>query len=245
MQGTIAAAAMTVLLAVSTTGCSSSASDTSSDTVSTTRSTIAPPTTVLRTTLPVTTTVPPAPTTQPPLASGPSPVLTSQVRLGNDGIGAFHFGDPADQVRAGLLAVLGTPTAPDDVIGEERLDCDPVPSTTMHWGGLSVTLIGAAPDATFTGYDLSGSPIKPGLANSAGITTGLTYEQVARLLGSRPPVQAGGGASVLGGMPADSPRIEVSGGRPTDRVIRLSAGDLTQCGLPPPDPSQVESPEVP
>jgi len=248
MQRTIVAAALTALMTVSSVGCSSAGSDTSRDsspdTVSTTRSTLAPPTTVLRTTLPVVTTAPPAPTTLPPFVSGTTPAPTGQVGLRNDGIGAFRFGDAADQVRAGLITVLGAPTAPDDVVGEDRLDCDPVPSTTMHWGGLLVTFIGADADASFTGYELTGPPVNPGLANSAGITNGLTYQQLIRLLHTRPPIRTGG---VLGGMTADSPRIEVSGGQPNDLVTRLSAGDLTQCGLPPPDPAQVqpEEPDIP
>ncbi len=223
----IAALALTLLAS----GCGSS--DGALGAAPTTASTLAPPTTRPRTTQPAPVPTSSTSTTLGEFASSPNGVLVSNLTLRADGIGPYHFNDAADQVRAGLAQSLGATTEPDDVLGTDRIDCDPTPSTVMHWGSLQVAFVGDGADATFVGYDLIGPAPNPGLATSGGITVGQTYDQAASILAARPPVQQGDGALVIGDLGPNSPVVEIGGPNPTDTVTRVTAGNLPTCNLPP------------
>lgn len=233
MPRTATATAIAALLALSmfTTGCGSS--DGALGTAPTTASTLPPPSTKPRDTLPAPVPTSSTSTTLGEFATSPNGVIVSNLTMRVDGIGPYHFNDPADQVRTGLLAALGPATEPDDVLGIDRTDCDPTPSTVMHWGSFQVAFVGDGADATFVGYDLIGPAPNPGLATSGGLTVGQSYDQAALILGVRPPVLQGGGAYVLGGLAPGSPSVEIGGLEFTDPISRITAGDLPTCDLPP------------
>jgi hypothetical protein len=225
-----AVVAMLALLLVAT-GCGSSSGDLGI--APTTASTLAPPTTAPRSTQPAPAPTSSTSTTQGEFASSPNGVMVANLVLRADGIGSYHLNDPADQVRFGLVSTLGPTTEPDDVLGADRTDCDPTPSTVMHWGSLQVAFVGDGPDATFVGYDLIGSPPNPGLTTTGGITVGQTYDQAATILNARPPVQQGSIALVLTQLGPDAPDVELAGPSATDVISRITAGSLPTCDLPP------------
>lgn len=225
------AAAAAAVLALGVAGCGTS--DDALESAPTTASTLAPPTTSPRSTLPAPVATSSTTTTLGEFATSPNGVIVSNLTLKADGIGPYRFDSPADQVRVGLVTSLGPPTEADDVIGTDRIDCDPIPATVMHWGAFQVAFVGDPGEATFVGYDLFGPPVNPGLATTDGVTVGQSYDQAATILGTRPPVQQGDGALVLGGLAKDAPLVEVSGPNPTDIISRLTAGDLPACDLAP------------
>lgn len=227
------AIAVVVLLTVGITACGTS--DESLGSAPTTASTLAPATTAPRSTLPGPVATSSTTTTLGEYATSPNGVIVSNLTLKSDGVGSFRFDAPADEVRFGLVSSLGPTTEADDVIGTDRLDCDPTPATVMHWGAFQVAFVGEPGEATFVGYDLFGPPVNAGLATTTGLTVGQSYEQAAAILGAGPPVQQDAGALVLGGLGGDAPVVEVGGSAPTDLLSRMTAGDLPTCGLPPDD----------
>ena len=233
MSRTLIATVVTALLALTllASGCGSSGG--TLGVAPTTVSTLPPPTTSPRSTLPAPVPTSSTSTTLGEFAASPNGVLVNDLTLRADGIGPYHLNDAGDQVRVGLVSALGPTTEPDDVLGVDRTDCDPTPSTVMHWGSLQVALVGDGAGATFVGYDLIGPAPNPGLATSGGITVGQTYDQAATILSVRPPVKQGDGALVIGDLGPDSPIVEIGGPNPTDAVTRVTAGSLPTCNLPP------------
>jgi hypothetical protein len=233
MPRTFTAAGIVALLALAlgVTACGSSGG--ALELAPTTASTLAPPTTTPRSTQPAPVPTSSTSTTLGEFATTPNGVTVTNLTLRADGIGSYRINDPGDQVRLGLVSSLGPTTEPDDVLGTDRVDCEPTPSTVMHWGALQVAFVGDGPDATFVGYDLIGPPPNPGLTTTGGITVGQTYDQAATILNARPPVQQGDGALVLGQLGPNAPDVEIAGPNPTDAITRVTAGNLPTCDLPP------------
>ena len=163
------------------------------------------------TTARATTTGPSAPTTTAPSATTsttptPSTATTAPVAalvLRGDGLGVATFGQDADAAAAALVAALG-PASEDSGWRPANAGMEPRPNRMLSWGGLWVTFIEQDGARTFTSWRLSGYASQvvpegadtPKLAVGNGIALGLTYDEVAPLLGATTTVD-GEGASGL------------------------------------------------
>ena len=147
--------------------------------------------------------------------------------LGPDGLGAVHFGDPADAVLSRLTGILGPP------VDDGPLGSCPTGAADrlVRFAELGVVLGGEGADQRFVAWDVGlAAGAYPELRTAEGIGVGSTVAEVRR---------AYPGAVQVVPDDAFGPRLEVAmpnggsltgtltGTGPGDTVVTLGAGEAS------------------